>query len=420
MIKVESLQGKVDWGIFGALVILAPFFLFPSVEMTWVFIFVPLMWAMRWLVEKRFFERTILDWGILVLLGQVFVTCNIVPDIGFSLAKISGVVFGIALFYAVVNLVGTEGLIKKAVVLYMAGGVVFAGLAFLGMRSFEGWKAYEEKQLEFLMDLRRLLPRIDFNFSGAEIGFNPNPVGGSLVLLLPLFIVFLYLYKKRYGGGGVKNKLIFYLLVFGLIFELGVLLFTVSRGSWVALLSSSFILLYPIVKKKKIFVIIAVCVLLACVVFYIILIGPEDIKLSGEEIGGKIVNRNELWAVGINMIVKHPFTGAGLNRLRKDSEIGDTRAHAHNHLIHTAAELGVPGLVAYMAILIGAGYMCVKVWKKAQDDWMRMAVFGLGWGQVAHLIFGIGDSVPLGSRPGILFWVSVGMIAAIYNIYKKA
>jgi len=51
---------------------------------------------------------------------------------------------------------------------------------------------------------------------------------------------------------------------------------------------------------------------------------------------------------------------------------------------------------------------------------MRMAVFGLGWGQVAHLIFGIGDSVPLGSRPGILFWVSVGMIAAIYNIYKKA
>ena len=338
MIKVESLRGKVDGGIFGVLVVLAPFFLFPSVEMTWVFVFVPLMWAMRWLVEKRFFERTILDWGILVLLGQVFITCNIVPDIEFSLAKISGVVFGIALFYAVVNLVRTEGLIKKAVVLYMAGGVVFAGLAFLGMRSFEGWKADEEKQLEFLMDLRRLLPRIDFNLTGAEIGFNPNPVGGSLVLLLPLFIVFLYLYKKRYGGGGVKNKLIFYLLLFGLIFELGVLLFTVSRGSWVALLSSSLILLYPIVKRKKIYVYITVFVLLACVVFYIILIGPEDIKLSSKEIGGKIVNRNELWAVGIAMIVEHPFTGTGLNRLRKDSEIGDKRAHAHNHLIHTAAQ----------------------------------------------------------------------------------
>ena len=79
----------------------------------------------------------------------------------------------------------------------------------------------------------------------------------------------------------------------------------------------------------------------------------------------------------------------------------------------------MPGLVAYMAILIGAGYMCVKVWKKAQDDRMRMAVFGLGWGQVAHLIFGIGDSVPLGSRPSFLFWVSVAIITSIYNIYKK-
>ena len=150
MVKLENLRGKVDGGIFGALVILAPFFLFPSVEMTWVFIFVPLMWAMRWLVEKRFFERTILDWGILVLLGQVFVTCNIVPDIGFSLAKISGVVFGIALFYALVNLVGTEGLIKKAVVLYMAGGVVFAGLAFLGMGSFRDCRFMKKNSLSFL------------------------------------------------------------------------------------------------------------------------------------------------------------------------------------------------------------------------------------------------------------------------------
>jgi hypothetical protein len=49
-----------------------------------------------------------------------------------------------------------------------------------------------------------------------------------------------------------------------------------------------------------------------------------------------------------------------------------------------------------------------------------MAVLGLGWGQVAHLIFGIGDSVPLGARPGIVFWVSLAMITAIYNLNKKA
>lgn len=113
------------------------------------------------------------------------------------------------------------------------------------------------------------------------------------------------------------------------------------------------------------------------------------------------------------------MTGTGLSRIRLVSGIGYERAHVHNHLLHVGAELGIPALIAYMAILIGAGYMCVRVWKRSESGWMKMAVLGLGWGQVAHLIFGIGDSVPLGARPGIVFWVSIALITSIYNYYKK-
>jgi len=31
----------------------------------------------------------------------------------------------------------------------------------------------------------------------------------------------------------------------------------------------------------------------------------------------------------------------------------------------------------------------------------------------------MGDSIPLGAKPGIFFWVSLGLIAAMYNHIKK-
>jgi len=35
--------------------------------------------------------------------------------------------------------------------------------------------------------------------------------------------------------------------------------------------------------------------------------------------------------------------------------------------IHTAAELGIPGLMAYLAVLAGAGCMCITMWKKGRE-----------------------------------------------------
>jgi len=46
---------------------------------------------------------------------------------------------------------------------------------------------------------------------------------------------------------------------------------------------------------------------------------------------------------------------------------------------------------------------------------MRTAALGLGCSQLAHFIFGMGDSIPLGAKVGIFFWFSLGLITAIYN-----
>ncbi len=405
----------VEWVQVLVVVGMAPFFLFPDISRVWIFMVLPFLMVLRWVKRRRFFDRTILDWGIFVICIQVFITCLTVPDIGFSLSKIAGLVYGIFLFYALVSLLKTQGLIKKAVVLFMVGSVVFAVFGFLGTMSMgEG----EVKHIAVLPMLRQQLPSVDFNLTGAKKGFNPNPVGGILVLVIPLFIVFSFWYRKGNKNLVDKNRFVFPLLLVSLFFQLLVLLFTLSRGSWIALLSSSLILLYLFIGDKKKYAIITTGAIVFFLISYIVLIGPQDIKPSSREIGGTIVKRNTIWTIGVESIGKHPLFGAGLNRIRLRPDIGYELSHTHNHLIHTAAELGIPAVIAYMAILIGAGYMCVRVWKREKSGWLKMAVLGLGWGQVAHLIFGIGDSVPLGAKPGIVFWVSIAMITSIYNLDK--
>ena len=75
----------------------------------------------------------------------------------------------------------------------------------------------------------------------------------------------------------------------------------------------------------------------------------------------------------------------------------------------------MPGLIAYLAILIGTAYMCFEILRKSNIGWMRISALGFGCGQFAHLIFGMTDSIPLGAKVGIFFWFSLGLITAIYN-----
>jgi O-antigen ligase len=121
-----------------------------------------------------------------------------------------------------------------------------------------------------------------------------------------------------------------------------------------------------------------------------------------------------MWAIGIKTILKHPWTGIGMNQIRFLPEVGYGTSHVHNHLIHTGAEMGIPGLIAYLGILFGMAVMVYQIWKRAKMPALRAAAVGLGWGQLAHFIFGMNDSIALGSKTSIFFWLSAALISAIY------
>jgi len=89
-------------------------------------------------------------------------------------------------------------------------------------------------------------------------------------------------------------------------------------------------------------------------------------------------------------------------------------AHPHNQLLMTALDLGLPGLIAYLALWLGAARMLVQAVQLSPDPWLRDISAGLGAGLIAHFIFGVTDAISLGAKLGIVFWFVLALAAGVF------
>ncbi|MGC8782684.1 MAG: O-antigen ligase family protein, partial [Anaerolineae bacterium] len=131
--------------------------------------------------------------------------------------------------------------------------------------------------------------------------------------------------------------------------------------------------------------------------------------------------RPEIWSRALYAIQDFPFTGTGLGTFRRvvhllyplftispDIDI----AHAHNLFLQVALDLGLPGLIAYLAVL----WIALTVaWRaaKASPGMVRGLALGLLAGLIALHIYGLTDTIALGAKPGLSFWLALGLIAAL-------
>jgi O-antigen ligase len=288
-------------------------------------------------------------------------------------------------------------------------GIVLGGM--LVARGAIGGRILERTPLDWGIGLLAMqiavscavVPNIELSLpkvAGTLLGINPNALAGSLRFVIPVALVLLF-------SGKARAARIALLGMVSLVF-LAVMFLLQAVSVWLAFFIS---LGFVGMKKKKRLWIAAGGVL---ILGFFLLSRPARTVIRE-----KFEIRYGLWSTGVTAVQRHPLLGIGMDRLRYDPGIGHELVHAHNQLIHTAAELGIPGLAAYLAILIGAGWMCLDVSKRARAAWMRDSVRGLGAGQLAFLIFGMGDAIPLGGKNGVFFWVSLALIAAMYNYVNR-
>ena len=156
-----------------------------------------------------------------------------------------------------------------------------------------------------------------------------------------------------------------------------------------------------------------------------------DLLLTTDALGGW-ASRQEVWSRAIYMIQDFPYTGGGLGTFGKVVPVmypyflaGPDAAipHAHNLFLQVAADLGLPGLVAFVGLFSGA---LMAAWKAYRAYGARKEVGpqSLALGLLVSLlimgIHGLTDSVTWGpARPSIIPWCIMGLTMALYRVSES-
>jgi len=410
---------------------IAPALLFPTPRRLGVLAVVAALWACAWIAGERPIPRTSFNAALGLLLVMVGVSLFATFDVLLSLGKVAGVVCGVLLFWAVSRWITTPARLRTATAAFVLAG---AGLALVGLfgadySRFDARFAGDPGKIPVFAMIARRMPQLIRGVPGAELGFNPNAVAGSLILFIPLQVALLAgrahrgLLQPTAGRWTVA-------CVVGLqavLLLLTTMAFAVmqSRGAFLGLIVAAGGVLLWHSRRTRVLAILAVVAAIALGLTFDSngragrLIGPIGAGLTHT-----VTVRLELWSSGLHGIRDYPLTGMGMNTFRKLMPIRypiatdqyEEKPHAHNHLIQAALDLGIPGLLAYLALWVIAAKELAVVYRRAVEPAYAVIASGLGAGLIASFVFGIADVIPLGAKVGVLFWVTLALIAGLRRV----
>lgn len=412
----------------------APLLLFPTVRPSWtaaVLVILILGWLARWLLRREFWPRTPLNRPLLLLALMIPVGIWASPLPELTLPKATGLVLGLAAFRAVVLAVRDRRALQAAlaVLLLLSLGFIAVGVVTTDWAS----------KVPFLADVTRRLPRLIATLPDLRAaGIHPNMIAGILALCLPVFPVLAVGTGRRLPALLARLSLGVLLLVLT-----GLLALTQSRGGWVGVAAGWLALgvLWGLSGQRRWARVAAVAVpalIVVVVIAAVLAVGPSQLWEMVVEAGGdqsveavvgsiSVAGRIEIWNRALYVIRDMPFTGCGLGTFREvvrafyplfltapDYDI----AHAHNIFLQMAVDLGLPGLLAYLWLLAAAGAVCWRLARRG-DSLVRPAALGLAAGLTGLHVYGLADALALGSKPGLLFWVALALVAALGQAEEK-
>ncbi|MBA3534839.1 MAG: O-antigen ligase family protein [Ardenticatenales bacterium] len=418
------LQRLADWEL-GWLLLLAPLFFFPRVSLSPLLIALPLLWGLRWLATGHIIPRTPLDGSILLLLLAVLVSQWATPYPTFSLAKVAGLLLSIALYYTLVERTRSQQGVWQSVLLFVLATCGLAAISLVGTN----WTG----KFLWLSAITGRLPRLLQGMPGTlPEGLNPNSIAGALLLTTPLLLMLLWHFRDKplpVSSQWQPVARAFLWLSFLLIAM--TLILTQSRGGYIGL-GVGLLALLP---RRRLTMLLGggTLVLLVLVIltegqllqgyFDSTIEDPEVVEEQAQALDS-LQGRQEVWQRAISTIEDFPLTGVGMGTFRRvgpalypwvtlpaDIDIG----HVHNHLLAAAVDLGLPGLVAYLALWLGSAAMAWDIWRVAPASTERTLCLGIVAGLIAHFVWGMADANVLGSKGGFLLWLSLASLASLHR-----
>ena len=385
---------------------------------------VGLLWITGWWATGRLKATTPMDMPILSILVMATVSLYVSLERSLSQPKFYGVILGVAVFYTVVNATRTvRGVQFAAIALVLASAaVVILGLAGAGIY-WENPKLFSLPQV--YGNLPKLIRGIPRSLDG---GFPPNGVGGTLVFLIPVLLSLLWNSRltTRIQGASDSRLLqiwqVWYqpILVLSLILTTFTLALTQSRGSFIAI-SVGLLVLATWYNRRALWAVPTIALILFAL--FKSNVGAQLTQYVLHSDPWAVQHRGEIWQKAIRMIQDFPHTGVGMGTFNTAvntmypfpinwpyTPVTD----AHNELLQVAVDLGIPGLVGYVALLTTFAVTTWRAYHALDDRWLRALIVGLACGMLAHQVFGLTDAFLLGTKPGVVMWVFMGLIAALY------
>lgn len=412
-----------EWVAYAALL---PILLFPSGWRALALVGLPLLWLLRGAVTREFFPRTPLNGAILLMALALLVSLYATFDMALSFSKIAGVVLGMSLFFTAVFYIRNHrhglGYVTAATLLAGVGMVIIgaAGTRWTGL-------------LAPLNQMQHFLPFPVSDLPGTSGGVNANQLAGVIAWVAPLALgLLLGLLPMVRRAPGVWRKLL-WLAALGVLAGImtlcvPLLLATQSRGGWAAFALALLLMLLLVGKWGRVLAATAVVLLVA----FLLGAGIDTQiiqRLMGESsanfgLGGRL----EIWSRAIYALQDFPITGVSMNGFRRvvpilyplflvspDTDI----AHAHNHLLQAGLDLGIPGLIAYLALWLLSGWLVWQGWRQASSAAARGLAIGLAGALAGGWFFGVLDAIALGARPGFLWWLLLALVVALAEPQQK-
>lgn len=397
------------------LLLLLPLFLFPSGFRGLVTLAIPIFWLIRKFIYGKFVTRSPYDLAVLALLAMIGVSTFVSFDITLSLPRAIGILFGIALFYAILDF-SSYFSPWPVVGVYLVGGVLLTLISLVGVH----WLP----PFDFLNGIRLWLPAATSIEIPGTVGgiINQNELAGTLTWIAPLALACLLGLGKSLW---IRGKLILFFVIIACFLTIFALIATSSRGGILALgVGSTIVIVFFIPTRWR----VVLAVGLVTLVLIAIAFGMRSVNndVMGDTLG--LTGRVEIWSRAMIAIGDFPLTGMGINSFRQvvqtiyplfaipaDIDL----AHAHNHLLQVALDIGLPGLVAYVSIWIISTALLWEARSKLvrhgmTDDPNYSLIAGLAGALVAGWVFGIFDAVSLGSRPSFMWWMLIGLTGSVY------
>ncbi len=379
------------------------FFLPLSLKFSSIFLGIgALLWLGKIIVMKKLdFKATPFDAGIalLVLLSAASIWAS--PDRGFSFYNYYNLMGRyILIYYLVINNIHSSTQVKRLMWSMLASAVVVSLYGFYQYFFGATVSALEWVDGEQFPDLKMRV------FSTLE---NPNLLAGFLVTMMAIAS------GMGYKSDEIKSKWMYSTLV--ILFG-GCLILTYSRGAWLSVIA--IVAMYGVLCNRKIFWLL---LLLPVIAFFAHDTLLERIMSIMNPTDTSSTLRLALWESTIAMIMNKPFLGIGWGAywmVYPDYDFFINNAntkifHAHNMYLNIAAEIGIPGLITFLAMMYGHLRLALASIKGTAQYWSSGIMLGIVGAIFGLIVNGFTDYVLFNIQLSMLFWLLNALIVVVWQ-----